>query len=210
MAATGTPTPNIGLRIPQGTDPASVADINYNSTVIDQKMGPVGNTSLQEQINSAEEAMAYVVNGNDAPSGGIPSGKYVYVKNNTNGIATGMYITTAAISSGATVQASSLSACAEGAANALNGNIAKCHYYNTTITSKVHASDGALYRSFGRNININSSNVSYASISVVNPSYDCWACIVSITDNKINFVIESVDDINTEESFTIYAMTVDE
>lgn len=123
MAATGTPTPNIGLRIPQGTDPASVADINYNSTVIDQKVGPVGNTSLQEQINSAEEAMAYVINGNDAPSGGIPSGKYVYVKNNTNGIATGMYITTAAISSGATVQASSLSACAEGAANALNSKI---------------------------------------------------------------------------------------
>lgn len=52
MAATGTPTPNIGLRRPQGTDPASVDDINYNSGVIDTKMGAVGNTSLQAQINT--------------------------------------------------------------------------------------------------------------------------------------------------------------
>lgn len=52
MAATGTPTPNIGLRRPQGTDPASVDDINYNSNLIDTKLGPVGNTSVQAQINS--------------------------------------------------------------------------------------------------------------------------------------------------------------
>ena len=52
MAATGTPTPNIGLRRPQGTDPASVDDINYNSNLIDTKLGAVGNTSVQEQINS--------------------------------------------------------------------------------------------------------------------------------------------------------------
>lgn len=52
MAATGTPTTNLGLRRPQGTDPASVDDINYNSELIDTKMGPVGNTSVQEQINT--------------------------------------------------------------------------------------------------------------------------------------------------------------
>ncbi|MBQ6721518.1 MAG: hypothetical protein IJQ88_05060 [Clostridia bacterium] len=52
MAATGTPTTNIGLRRPQGTDPASVDDINYNSELIDTKLGAVGSTSVQEQINT--------------------------------------------------------------------------------------------------------------------------------------------------------------
>ena len=52
MAATGTPTPNIGLRIPKGTDPASVDDINYNSNLLDTKLGAVGNTSVQDQIDS--------------------------------------------------------------------------------------------------------------------------------------------------------------
>ena len=52
MAATGTPTPNIGLRRAQGTDPASVDDINYNSALIDTKLGAVGNSSVQDQIDS--------------------------------------------------------------------------------------------------------------------------------------------------------------
>ena len=52
MAATGTPTPNIGLRRPQGTDPASVDDINYNSALIDTKLGAVGNSSVQDQIDT--------------------------------------------------------------------------------------------------------------------------------------------------------------
>lgn len=60
MAATGTPTPNIGLRRPQGTDPASVDDINYNSNLIDTKLGPVGNSSVQEQINSLNSKMANI------------------------------------------------------------------------------------------------------------------------------------------------------
>lgn len=52
MAATGTPTPNIGLRIPVGTDPASVDDINYNSNLIDTKLGAVGSDSVQDQIDA--------------------------------------------------------------------------------------------------------------------------------------------------------------
>lgn len=58
MAATGTPTPNIGLRIPQGTDPASVDDINYNSNLLDTKLGAVGNTSVQNQIDSLNSNIA--------------------------------------------------------------------------------------------------------------------------------------------------------
>lgn len=58
MAATGTPTPNIGLRIPQGTDPASVDDINYNSNLLDTKLGAVGNTSVQDQIDSLNSKLS--------------------------------------------------------------------------------------------------------------------------------------------------------
>jgi len=59
MAATGTPTPNIGLKRPLGTDPASVDDINYNSNLIDTKLGPVGNTSVQAQINELNSNLTY-------------------------------------------------------------------------------------------------------------------------------------------------------
>ena len=69
MAATGTPTPNIGLRRPQGTDPASVDDINYNSNLIDTKLGAVGNTSVQAQINSLNSNIARVV-----PNGNVEQG----------------------------------------------------------------------------------------------------------------------------------------
>lgn len=62
MAATGTPTPNIGLRRPQGTDPASVDDINYNSALIDTKLGAVGNSSVQDQIDTLNSKI-----GNYAP-----------------------------------------------------------------------------------------------------------------------------------------------
>lgn len=66
MAATGTPTPNIGLRRPQGTDPASVDDINYNSNLIDTKLGAVGNTSVQEQINSLNSNLSKSVSQENA------------------------------------------------------------------------------------------------------------------------------------------------
>lgn len=62
MAATGTPTTNIGLRRPQGTDPASVDDINYNSELIDTKLGAVGDTSLQAQITALNRKIAPMTN----------------------------------------------------------------------------------------------------------------------------------------------------
>lgn len=55
MAATGTPTTNIGLRRPQGTDPASVDDINYNSQRIDAVFGAIGNTSVKAQLNALDD-----------------------------------------------------------------------------------------------------------------------------------------------------------
>ena len=79
MAATGTPTPNIGLRIPLGTDPASVDDINYNSNLIDTKLGAVGNDSVQDQIDDLNSNFSRLIQGaievsdaNNATEQGIP------------------------------------------------------------------------------------------------------------------------------------------
>ena len=65
MAATGTPTPNIGLRRAQGTDPASVDDINYNSALIDTKLGAVGNSSVQDQIDTLKSNLTNKMNKSD-------------------------------------------------------------------------------------------------------------------------------------------------
>lgn len=65
MAATGTPTPNIGLRIPIGTDPASVDDINYNSNLLDTKLGAVGSDSVQDQIDTLNGKFSPSVNAVD-------------------------------------------------------------------------------------------------------------------------------------------------
>lgn len=81
MAATGTPTTNIGLRRPQGTDPASVDDINYNSEVIDTKLGAVGSTSVQEQINTLNSKFANV--GYVAPLNWEPTGAEASVTSGT-------------------------------------------------------------------------------------------------------------------------------
>lgn len=70
MAATGTPTPNIGLRIPLGTDPASVDDINYNSNLLDTKLGAVGSDSVQDQIDTLNGNLSDKI-ANVIKSGGI-------------------------------------------------------------------------------------------------------------------------------------------
>lgn len=98
MAATGTPTPNIGLRRAQGTDPASVDDINYNSALIDTKLGAVGNSSVQDQIDTLNSNIAnihgvnrttytlteeFTIQANNSvsvvtfPNAGLPNGAYV-------------------------------------------------------------------------------------------------------------------------------------
>jgi len=47
-----TSTTNLGLIKPAGTDKIRIAQINQNMDVIDAKMGAVGNTPLQTQINN--------------------------------------------------------------------------------------------------------------------------------------------------------------
>lgn len=47
-----TTTPNIGLTLPEGTEGWKRSVINVNFTILDTKIGAVGNTSLQSQINT--------------------------------------------------------------------------------------------------------------------------------------------------------------
>ena len=67
MAATGTPTPNLGLRIPVGTDPASVDDINYNSNLLDTVLGAVGNTSVKDQLDGLSDQIANLITVKSTP-----------------------------------------------------------------------------------------------------------------------------------------------
>ena len=55
MAST---TTNIGLTKPAGTDQALISAINGNMDIIDTKMGAVGNTSVQGQINALSDQIA--------------------------------------------------------------------------------------------------------------------------------------------------------
>lgn len=53
-----TTTQNLGLIKPAGTDKIRIANINSNMDIIDAKMGAVGNTPLQTQINNANANIA--------------------------------------------------------------------------------------------------------------------------------------------------------
>jgi len=55
MAST---TPNIGLTLPTGTEGWKRSVINGNFTILDTKIGAVGNTSLQSQINTLSSQIA--------------------------------------------------------------------------------------------------------------------------------------------------------
>ena len=144
MAATGTPTPNLGLRRAQGTDPASVDDINYNSELLDTKLGAVGATSVQGQIDAlsastaqtfgnVQDGLAIVSNGNTHVA--IPAGYWVYVKGHGT-LSEGLYKNTsgATIAANATLSTSNLTADPDGGLNsvysALNSKLGNAHIYS--------------------------------------------------------------------------------
>lgn len=55
-----TSTTNLGLTKPAGTDKIRIAQINGNMDILDDKIGAVGNTSLQAQITSQNQAIATI------------------------------------------------------------------------------------------------------------------------------------------------------
>ena len=54
-----TTTPNIGLTLPTGTEGWKRSVINGNFTILDTKIGAVGNTPLQTQINTLSSQIAH-------------------------------------------------------------------------------------------------------------------------------------------------------
>lgn len=53
-----TSTTNLGLIKPAGTDKIRIAQINQNMDILDEKIGAVGNTSLQAQITTLSNRLA--------------------------------------------------------------------------------------------------------------------------------------------------------
>ena len=65
-------TPNINLTLPTGTENWKRSTINGNFTILDTKIGAVGNTSLQAQVtalNSQFTSVGYVAPINWEPTG---------------------------------------------------------------------------------------------------------------------------------------------
>lgn len=63
-----TNTTNLSLIKPAGTDKVRIAQINQNMDILDEKIGPVGNTSVQNQIDS--------LNSNINQFTGVPTNTY--------------------------------------------------------------------------------------------------------------------------------------
>ena len=92
-----TTTQNLGLIKPAGTDKIRISQINSNMDTIDAKMGPVGSTPLQTQatnaaasISASQRSIAIIVDG-DTAGATVAPGQYAYLKNNTHGLAEGLY-----------------------------------------------------------------------------------------------------------------------
>lgn len=54
-------TTNLGLKMPEYSDQADIQDINDNMETLDGKIGAVGNTSVQEQIDAVVEKIGSTV-----------------------------------------------------------------------------------------------------------------------------------------------------
>lgn len=91
---------------------------------------------------------------------------------------------------------------------ALNNHLTKFHFYNTTINSNIHTGEGSLFRSAAKSLSINSSNVVFASVSVISNSA-VWAKITQIESNKIYYMLQSATDISESQDFNVLVMTVD-
>ena len=63
-----TTTTNLGLTKPSGTDKIRIAQINGNMDILDDKIGAVGNTSLQAQVTSANQAISNISSPSDLGS----------------------------------------------------------------------------------------------------------------------------------------------
>ncbi len=199
MSATGTPTPNIGLRIPLGTDPASVDDINYNSNLIDTKLGAVGNDSVQDQIDTlstnttqtlgkVQDGLAIVANGNTHVA--IPADYFVYVKGH-NSLSEGLYKNTSGstIAANATLSTSNLTADDDGGLNSVY----------STLNSKIRPSDNAISYTL-------KSGFSLESWGQINARVVGGILLLSIGGLATNHAIDADEEFLTFTNFTFSNM----
>jgi hypothetical protein len=134
-------TTNLSLKKPGLDDDALISDLNDNSDILDSKIGPVGNVSLQTQINNEVTArqqadtslndniaklqneLGIVCNGNKCTVSAT-TGQYIILKNSTiSGCADGLYTATQAIPANTAITSAYLSAVSNGGLNALNDRI---------------------------------------------------------------------------------------
>ena len=120
-----TSTTNLGLTKPAYSDDADIADINDNMDILDAKIGAVGNTSVQNQINSASASISAnaqnigklkddvaITEDGDTATHSISTGQYVIWKGD-------MYKATQNIAVSATLSSSNLDAISSGVSNDL-------------------------------------------------------------------------------------------
>lgn len=141
-----TTTTNLGLTKPSGTDKIRIAQINGNMDILDDKIGAVGNTSLQAQVASANQAienvqngLAYIVGNTNTTGSTLAVGQFVYVKGHST-IAEGLYMVTASISANGSITTSNTSACTGGGLNELNSKFQPYTLLTTTDNVSIAAS----------------------------------------------------------------------
>lgn len=132
-----TNTTNLNLIKPSGTDKIRIAQINQNMDILDEKIGPVGNTSLQAQIAAVDSGLAIVSNGNTHVA--IASGQYVYIRNHSS-LSEGLYKAKAAIAANVALSTSNVTKLTTGSANDLKSAIDSLNSHieynsNTAITN---------------------------------------------------------------------------
>lgn len=206
MAATGTPTPNIGLRRAQGTDPASVDDINYNSELLDTKLGAVGGTSVQGQIDAlsastaqtfgnVQDGLAIVSNGNTHVA--IPAGYWVYVKGHGT-LSEGLYKNTsgATIAANATLSTSNLTADPDGGLNSVYNALNSKTAVTLSPVSGVTITNNGVYK----NGNVVCGSVQLTLSSSV-PAYGDIATGFNVAAGNNNVEVQIYND---SKRFTAY------
>lgn len=136
-----TNTANLSLIKPAGADKVRIAQINQNMDILDEKIGPVGNTSVQNQIIANDSGMAIVSTGNTHSA--ISSGQYVYIRSHGT-LAEGLYKANSAISANATLSTSNVTLVSSGGMNDLKNQIDSLNskltrIYKKTITGTTSA-----------------------------------------------------------------------
>lgn len=132
------------------TSNAGIVQLNntFDSTSTTQAATASTVASLNDNIVNLQEGIAIIVDG-DTASVAVPVGGYAYVKNNTHGLADGLYKNTSSSAfpvSGGTANSTVFTTVPTGAVNALNSKIAwKLLYYNNGSTVNALNLDLAKY-----------------------------------------------------------------